>query len=259
MTKLPITACIITLNEANNIEACIKSLDFVSEIVVVDSFSTDQTCAIAESLGAKVYKQKFLGHIEQKNIALSYASQPWVFALDADERVSPDLKSAVLDIFKEGPQFDGYRFHRATWYLSRWIRHGRFYPDKQLRLFKRSKARWGGVNPHDRIILDGNFLDIPQDILHYSYDDIADHVKTSNSFSTIQAKHLYVLGYVKFPILKMVFKSLWTFLDSYIFRLGFLDGREGLIIAFISAYSMLIRYAKLYEMIHTEKKPSQLL
>ncbi len=247
MNKLPISACIITLNEAGNIAECIKSMDFVSEVIVLDSFSDDDTCTIAESLGAKVYKQKFLGHIEQKNKALSFASMEWVLALDADERVSPELRSSILEIFRNKPNYDGYRFHRSTWYLTRWIKHGRFYPDKQLRLFKKDKAIWGGKNPHDKIILTGQFCDIPQDILHYSYENIFDHVKTSNNFSSIQSKQLVTSNRGQFPILKMMLKSHWTFFESYFLRRGFMDGREGLIIALISSFSMLIRYAKVYE------------
>ena len=247
MTKLPISACIITLNEASNIAECIKSMDFVSEVIVLDSFSDDDTCKIAESLGAKVYKQKFLGHIEQKNKALSFATMDWVLALDADERVSPELRTSILEIFRNPLKFEGYRFHRSTWYLTRWIKHGRFYPDKQLRLFKKDSANWGGHNPHDKIILKGQFCDIPQDILHYSYENIFDHVKTSNNFSGIQSKQIASSKKGRFPILKMMVKSLWTFFESYFLRRGFMDGREGLIISLISSFSMLIRYAKVYE------------
>ena len=254
MTKLPISACIITLNEANNIADCIKSMDFVSEIIVLDSFSDDDTCKIAESLGAKVYKQKFLGHIEQKNMALSFASMEWVLALDADERLSPELKASILNIFQNPLRFDGYRFNRSTWYVTRWIKHGRFYPDKQLRLFRRTKAVWGGTNPHDKIMLTGKFKDVPQDILHYSYENIFDHVKTSNHFSSIQAKHIATANVTQFPILKMMAKSIWTFMESYFLRLGFLDGREGLIISWISSFSMLIRYAKVYEISMSRSK-----
>lgn len=246
--KLPISACIITLNEEKNIKACIESLNFASEVIVVDSFSSDKTEDICLSLGARFYKHKFEGHIEQKNIALSYASHAWVLSLDADERVSEGMRREIYRIFKGPTAFDGYRFRRCTWYLDRWIRHGRFYPDKQLRLFRKEKARWGGVNPHDKIQLQGNFKDINEEIYHYSYQDLAHHIRTLNSFSGIQAKNLFEKKNLLFPVTKMIAKSLWTIFDSYILRRGFLDGRPGVIIAVFSGFSMFARYAKLYEL-----------
>ena len=246
--KLPISVCIITLNEQLNIGACIESADFASEIIIVDSFSTDQTRKISESYGARFFEHKFEGHIQQKNIALSYATFPWVIAIDADERISQAMKTRIFEIFQGEPKYDGYRFHRTTWYLTKWIRHGRFYPDRQLRLFKKDKATWGGSNPHDKIKLSGTFCDLNEDILHYSYRDIANHIQTSNNFSSIQANILFNRGKNRFIVFKMILKSIWTFLDSYLLRAGFMDGREGFIIAVISAFSMFARYAKVYEL-----------
>lgn len=246
--KLPISACIITLNEQDNIGSCIESLDFVSEIIVVDSFSTDHTRAIAEKYGAKFFTHKFEGHIQQKNIALSYATNTWVISLDADERVSREMRNKIFEIFKEGPKYDGYRFRRTTWYLTKWIRHGRFYPDRQLRLFLKAKATWAGVNPHDKISLNGNVCNLKEDIQHYSYKDLSGHIRTSNNFSSIQANNLFHAGKDQFIVLKMIFKSLWTFIDCYILRSGFRDGKEGFIIAVISSFSMFARYAKVYEL-----------
>jgi len=247
--KLPISACIITLNEEKNIAACIESLSFASEIIVVDSFSTDKTEEICRKIGARFYQHKFEGHIEQKNIALGYATHTWVISLDADERVSEPMRRSIYKIFKGPTSFDGFRFRRCTWYLQRWIRHGRFYPDKQLRLFRKAKARWGGVNPHDKIILDGkNFQDRNEEILHFSYQDLAQHIRTLNSFSSIQSSNLFQKGNRSFPVSKMVLKSLWTIFDNFILRLGFLDGRAGVVVAVFSGFSMFARYAKLYEL-----------
>ena len=248
MDKLPITACIITLNEEKNIQACLDSLDFVSEFVVVDSFSQDKTRELCEQRGVRFFEHPFEGHIQQKNLALSYASQPWVLALDADERVSGNMREKIFEIFHSAPQECGFRFRRRTWYISRFILHGRFYPDWQLRLFRKDSACWAGKNPHDKIELSGSCKDVKADILHYSYADVSGHVKTLNSFSSIQARNLYNENRRGFVIAKMCIKSFWAFVDSYFLRRGLLDGREGFIVACFAAVSMFVRYAKLYEL-----------
>jgi glycosyltransferase involved in cell wall biosynthesis len=252
--KLPITLCVITFNEQDQIAECLASADFVSEVVVVDSYSTDSTEDLCRDAGAHVrfYQHPFDGHIQQKNLALQKAKQPWVLALDADERVSPAMRSAILEIFSNEPRVDGYSFRRVTQYMGRWIRHGAFYPDRKVRLFRRDKARWGGQNPHDRIVLSGRQEQREEEILHYSFDDLSDHIRTINSFSTIQARQIFGANPAAgqhWVLTRMLARSAWVVFRHLVLRAGILDGRRGVIIALFSAFSMLARYAKVYEMV----------
>jgi glycosyltransferase involved in cell wall biosynthesis len=257
--KLPISACIITFNEEANIAECIKSLFFAKEIIVLDSGSNDKTCEIAESLGATVSHHHFESHIKQKNHALTYANYDWVIALDADERVSPKLRSEITKLFEEikidenglDNLCDGYKFPRKTYYIDKWISHSGWYPDKHLRLFRKSSAEWGGKNPHDKIILTGTIGELKGDILHYSFSSLRAHIDTINNFSAIMARNLFQEGKTNFIVPKLFLKPIWKFIDMFLLKKGFLDGTHGLIIALFSSFDMCARYAKLYELTKT--------
>jgi len=154
--KIPVTACVITFNEEDNIRHCLEKLVFCQAIIVVDSHSSDQTRELAQELSAKVIERDWPGHIEQKNFAIEQAQTDWVICIDADERITPELEASIRALFiGETPSADGYELSRRTHYLGRFIDHGGFYPDRKLRLFRRSRGRWGGVNPHDHVHLDG--------------------------------------------------------------------------------------------------------
>ena len=244
-----LSATIITLNEENNLAACIKSLDWVDEVIVVDSLSTDKTREIALSLGAIVYEQKFLGHVQQKQLAVDYCTHDWVFCLDADERVSEELKESILNLFKNtNPQdlLAGYTVGRRSFHLGRWIMHGGWYPDRKIRLFQKSRGHWGGVDPHDKIIVEGKYGALPGDIDHYVFDNLAHNVRTNNSYSSISAEILFKQGQ-KPSLIKILFKPWGKFIETYIVKRGFLDGFPGLIISLGAAYSMFLKYAKLWE------------
>lgn len=257
--KLNISACIITFNEAKNISDCIKSLYFVDEVIVVDSGSTDNTKKIAESLGAKVIENTFEGHIQQKNHALSRAKNEWVISLDADERITPSLRKEISELFEnikvndDGTDnlCDGYMFPRRTFYIGKWIEHGGWYPDRHLRLFKNSKAKWGGTNPHDRIILDGTCGDLKSDMTHYSFNSISAHIETINRFSGIMARNLYNDGKTDYLVLRLIFKPVWKFIEMLFLKKGFLDGKHGLVIAGLSAFATFSKFSKLFELTKT--------
>ena len=175
MTK--VSACIISFNEEKKIEDCLKSLiGIVDEIIVVDSCSTDKTLEIAYRYTDKIYTQEFLGHIEQKNLTVSKASHNWILSLDCDERLSDKLKDTIINLLPNIEQYDAYKMARKTYYVYRWLNHC-WYPDMKIRLFNRNKAKWGGVNPHDKVEVDGeNFQTIKGDILHYSFDSISAYI-----------------------------------------------------------------------------------
>lgn len=246
--KPKISACIIAFNEENIIGDCIRSLDFVDEVILIDSGSNDRTVEIAESLNAKVYFHFFEGHIEQKNYSLTLAKNDWIISLDADERVSDKLKEKIIDTFNKGPEFDGYKFPRKSFYIDKWINHSGWYPDRKLRLFKKSMAKWGGTNPHDRIILQGRIGFIEEDLLHYSFSSLKSHINTINNFSAIMARNLYKEGKTRFLVFKLIFKPVWKIIEMYILQRGFLDGLHGFIIAVFSSFAVFARYAKLYEL-----------
>ena len=249
---IKISATIITYNEEKNIKRCIDSLDFVDEIVVIDSLSSDNTCAIAKELGAKVIDQKFLGHIDQKQLAVKNATHDWILSLDADEEVSDELKASILKLIKSPLKHDAYEMKRVSFHLGRWIRHGGWYPDKKIRFFNKQKAHWGGYNPHDKVIVEGTVGQLEGDLKHYVFKDLRHNIDTNNSYSSIMAEDLYKNG-KKFSYFKLFLKPVGKFLEVYLYKRGFLDGMAGFIIAVGASYSMFLKFAKLWELQNVKK------
>jgi len=251
--SIKLSVAIITYNEEKNIKRCIESVKGIAdEIVVVDSLSTDKTCEIAKSLGAKVILQKFLGHIKQKQLAVDNCKNDWILSLDADEALSKELQNEIKELLKEPLNYDAYKMPRLSFHLGRWIKHGGWYPDKKIRLFNRKKAYWGGYNPHDKVIVNGSVGELKGDILHYVFKDLRHNVDTNNSYSSIMAEDLYKKG-KKFSIIKLLLKPIGKFLEVYIYKRGFLDGLPGFIIAVGASYSMFLKFAKLWELQKVKK------
>lgn len=244
-----ISACITAGNEEQGIRRCLDSVKWADEIVVVDSFSDDKTAEISREYTDRVYQHRWLGYIGQKNLIKDLASHEWILFIDADEEVSPKLRDAILEEFESGNSrnYNGYQFPRLVWYLGRWIRHGDWYPDMKLRLFRKEKGRCSGQEPHDRIELDGPVKTIKADLFHYTYSDIADQVRTSNRFSSITAESHRLKGR-SFRMIDLLFRPTFKFFRYYILKLGFLDGMAGLIIAVNTAYTVFVKYAKLWEL-----------
>lgn len=253
--KLPISACIITLNEERNLPGCLASLDFCSEIVVVDSLSQDQTTEIAGKAGARVIDQAFLGHVKQKQLAVDQASQDWVLCIDADERVSEELRDNIQKLFASGePERWGYEVSRLSFHLGRWIKHGGWYPDRGIRLFDKGHGHWTGYDPHDRVEIEGPIGRLKGDLTHYVFRDLPHNVETNNKYSSIMAQDLYEAG--KRPSLfKLLFKPPFKFFECYVLKKGFLDGLPGFIIAVGAAYSIFLKFAKLWEYHLQNKSP----
>lgn len=244
MPKL--SAVIITYNEERNIGRCLDSLQGVADdIVVVDSFSKDATKTIVQEKGARFIEHAFEGHIQQKNWAISQAQYPHILSLDADEALDSELKEAILKV-KENWQADGYRLNRLTNYCGKWIRHGLWYPDKKLRLWDSRQGAWGGQNPHDTYILEKGSTEkeLPGHLLHYSIYTFEEHLAQIRKFTDISSQAAFANG-KRSNGLKIVFSPLLKFLRAYFFRLGFLDGKEGWMIARWSAYATYLKYSKL--------------
>lgn len=247
--QVAISAVIITFNEERNIGRCLDSLQGVADdIVVVDSYSKDRTKEICEYYGVRFVQHSFAGHIEQKNWAITQAEYPHVLSLDADEALSEELKQEVLAI-KNDWRHDGYIFNRFTNYCGKWIRHCGWYPDRKLRLFDSRKGAWGGVNPHDKYILEENTTKkiIDKNLLHYSYHSISDHILQIDKFTDIGSKHAYQNGR-HVNLIAAIISSSWKFFRKYFLELGIMDGYYGYVISRISAHGTFIKYIKIIEM-----------
>lgn len=242
MAKL--SACIISYNEEAKIGDCLKSLEgIVDEIIIIDSRSTDKTKEIARQYTDKIYDQEFLGHIEQKNLAVSKANHDWILSLDCDERLSTELQESILKIKNELDNADAYRMARKTFYVYRWLNYC-WYPDMKIRLFNRTTAKWGGTNPHDHVeVKSNNIVTLNGDLYHFSFNSIAEHINTLNSFTEIGAKELIKKGKSVTPFTPWG-RSLWTFLKLYLFKRGFLDGYAGLVVAVLSGMHVFVKYNK---------------
>jgi glycosyltransferase involved in cell wall biosynthesis len=244
MTK--ITVVIITLNEEKNIGRCLESVkDIADEIVVVDSFSTDNTEKICKQYGIRFLQHSFVGHIEQKNWAITQAKYPHILSLDADELLSDRLKRSIREV-KENWEFDGYYFNRLTNYCGKWIRHSSWYPSRKLRLWDSRKGEWGGMNPHDHFILEKGASRhmLKGDLLHYSYYSIGQHIEQINKFSDIAARSYFEIG-KQASMFNILFHPFWRFFRDYIIKSGFLDGFYGLVISLNSSHETFLKYSKL--------------
>ncbi len=243
---IKISAVIITYNEEKNIARCLASLQKVADdIVVVDSFSTDSTKNLVEVANARFVQHPFEGHIQQKNWAISQAKYPHVLSLDADEALDKDLEAAILKV-KENWQADGYYLNRLTNYCGKWIKHGLWYPDRKLRLWDSRKGAWGGQNPHDTYILEKGSTteELPGHLLHYSFYNFEEHLAQIRRFTDISSRAAFEKG-KRSSIFKIIFSPSLKFIRAYFFRLGFLDGKEGWMIARWSAYATYLKYTKL--------------
>lgn len=252
MQKNPvkISAVIITLNEEKNITRCITSLQNVAdEIVVVDSYSTDRTREICQSLNARFIEHTFTGYVEQKNFAVQQATFDYILSLDADEALSDTLQQSILET-KANWIADGYRFNRLTSYCGQWIRHCGWYPDTKLRLWDRRKGKWAGYKIHENLSMasGATVRHLPGDLLHYSYYTITQHVVQIDKFTTVMAEEDFKKGKKYFLFFHLVLNPTLFFLKRYFIKLGFLDGYMGYVVCKNGAYYKFLKYAKLREL-----------
>jgi len=244
-----LSVVIITYNEEKNIGRCLQSVSAVAdEIIVVDSFSDDETVNIALAAGAVVKQSRFDGYINQKNKAINMATNDLVLLLDADEALSEELSNSISHA-KQDLLFKAYSMNRCSFFCGKFIKHGLWYPDRKLRLFDKRFGKCGGLNPHDRILLDG---DLPVnhlrgDMLHYTYNSIDEYLLRNDAVSTIAAQSLFEAG-IRKPWTKIVFSPLWAFFNGYVLKLGFLEGYHGLVIAVHTANQSFSKYQKLRRM-----------
>ena len=257
-TPLPIAVAIIARNEERNLPRCLASVaGWVSEIVVVLNDTTDASETIARQVGATVHHLAWRGYRDTKNAAVDLTHQPWVLALDADEEVSAALRADIA-AFLARPDlesFDGARFPRKVWFIDRWITHGDWYPDHNLRLFRKERARWGGDDfVHEKIDCRGRVATLRGDLHHYSFPTLASHVAKINPFADLFVRAQTARG-GRFSLTAALLRPAWRFLRAYVLRGGFLDGFPGFYIAWATAFGTFVRYSRLYEEQHRADPP----
>lgn len=247
MARESLSAVLITRNEALRLTACLESLGFADEILVVDSGSTDDTVAIAERFGARVLYQPWLGYGRQKRFAVEHASHDWVLCLDADERVSPELRTSIEEALTHG-RAKACRLTRRNRFLGRWLRHGEGYPDYVVRLFHRSHAQWSDDTVHETVLTDDTpLITLHGDLLHESEMGLYEYLEKQNRYTSLQAEFLFRQG-KRAGIVKLTISPLARFVKFYVIRLGFLDGIPGLAHILIGCFSGFAKYIKLREL-----------
>jgi glycosyltransferase involved in cell wall biosynthesis len=240
---MKITATIITLNEERNIARAIESLRCSDEILIVDSGSVDRTVELAQKLGARVIEAGWHGYAGQKNWAAEQASHDWILSLDADEALSEGLEAEIWNLKKNDPRCDAYAMPRLARYLGRWILHSGWYPDRKLRLYDRRKARWVGDYVHESVHSHGRVGQLESNLLHFTCDSLSEHLRTLDRYTTLAAQELAARK-VKVPLSRVILDPAWTFTKTYFFQRGFLDGLEGLTIAYMAAFYTFLKYSK---------------
>jgi glycosyltransferase involved in cell wall biosynthesis len=248
-----ISAVIMARNEELNIEEAISTLGFANQIIVADTGSRDSTMAIAAKCGAEVHSIEFDGFGTSKNRAISFAKHEWIFCMDADERVSPELAQSILSNVQDNSVYDGFSICRLSYFLGKPIRHSGWYPEYILRLFKNGKGRFCNNLVHERIELDGKQAKLSGLLHHYSYRDLESYMKKLNDYSSLNAEQLYAAGRI-FHMSDLVLRPPAMLCKMYILKAGFLDGYHGFLLAGLSSFHVYMKYAKLRELCKKEKE-----
>jgi Glycosyl transferase family 2 len=247
-----LSACIITLNEAQNLPRVLTSLRGIAdEVIVVDSGSTDQTEAIAREHGAAFHFRKWTHYGEQKNYATALASTEWILSLDADEELSSALQTALLDWKKREPLFEVYEVARKTWYLGAWIKHSGWYPDFKKRLYRKNVAQFDGTL-HETLTYAGPCGRLGGDLLHYTIRDFSEHEANVERYSTLAAQQMFEQGKRQWRG-AVWFATPWSFFQNFVLRGGFLDGYRGALIAQMAARTVRLKYSKLGKLVAGRK------
>ncbi len=247
-TRDTLAVCIVTRDEEDRIGDSLASVAWADEVLVVDSGSTDRTVEIARERGARVIVRDWPGYAAQKNFAQQQVAADWVLSIDADERVTPELARELGELLAAAPaELAGASVPRRTWYLGRWIRHGGWYPDRKVRLVRRGRGGWEGESIHERLFAEGAVRALCGDLLHYTYRDIADHLKTIDRYTTVAARGMAARG-ARGAALGLLVNPPLKFLKMYLLKAGFLDGPPGFVVAVLGSYYVFLKYAKLWEL-----------
>ena len=237
-----ISAILITRDESRHLAKCLETLGFCDEVIVVEHGSSDDTVAIARHMGARVIQTAdWPGFGPQKQRALSEASGVWILSIDADERVTPELRAEILIAIKQ-PHTDGYFIKRRSQFLGRWMRFGGWYPDYVLRLAKRELTCFDQAPVHERLLVNGHVKHLKQHFLHYSYYNISDVLRKQRTYALLSGQRIRQYRGAHINLLLTILRALWTFNRLYLLQLGFLDGRQGLISAIFKSQEVFWKY-----------------
>ncbi len=252
---MKISATIIVRNEEDNIAAVCETVAWADEIVIVDSDSTDRTVEIARRYTDKVFNRQFRGYKDKHEFADAQTTGDWVFWIDADERVTPLLRESIEKLRGRDPATlpDGFRIARTTEYLGRRIRHSGWYPDYQMRLYRKAASFWDGVAPHETARVSGAVETLPGEFLHFTRRNLSEHHQVLDSYTTLAAEYHFKNG-KRTRGVDLLILPIAAFVRTYLLKQGFRDGRPGLIIAMFTAYSVFLKYAKVWELHRTQSK-----
>ena len=244
----------IDYNEEENIAEVSETVSWADEIVVVDSDSKDKTAEIARTYTDKVFNHEFRGYKDKHEFADAQTTNDWIFWIDADERVTPELLKSIEQIKSRDPETlpDGFRIARKTWYLDRWIKNSGWYPDYQMRLYRKDSSFWDGVSPHETARVKGNIETLNGELLHYTKRNLSDHTLVADSYSTLAAEYHFKNGRTV-GAAGLFFYPVAAFLRTFLLKKGFLDGVPGLIIAMQTAYGVFLKYGKIWELNNIKK------
>lgn len=253
---MKISASIIVFNEEQNIKELCETISFCDEIVIVDSASTDKTVEIASRYTDKIYQREFKGYKDKHEFADSKTTGDWILWIDADERITPELRESIENLKKQNESElpDGFRIARKTWYLGKWIRFSGWYPDYQMRLYRKSASFWDGVSPHETARVKGKVEKLDGEFLHYTKQDLSEHHRVVDRYTTLAAEYKVKHG-EKVGAPGIFFNAIAAFVRTYILKQGFRDGVQGLIIAMFTAYSVFLKYAKVWEKNNVVQNP----
>jgi glycosyltransferase involved in cell wall biosynthesis len=247
LERSKISVTIITHNEEENIRACLESVQWADEIIVVDSGSTDRTVEICREFTDMVFFNPWIGMKEQKQYAVEKASHTWIFSIDADERATEKVRLFILQEV-QNPAYDGYRFTRQNYFLGVWLKHGGWYPDHVLRLFRKDRGYFGGINPHDKVIIKtSNVATLKIPIIHHTYKSLSQYLAKQNMYSSISARELFSSGKRVAPYI-IPLKAFWKFVETYFVKKGFLDGFRGFIVAVGATYAIFWKYVQIWDL-----------
>lgn len=257
-----VSAFIICCNEERQIRRCLESITWCDEIVVVDSGSTDRTLDICREFTDKVVHRSWEGYISQKSYALSLCKSEWILNIDADEEVSPELARELQELLERDARSrlstNGFLLNRAVYFLNRWWRKGGWYPEYRLRFCRRSATSWSGEEPHEKAAVVGKTARCQGELYHYTFSDIADYVRRTNTLSSNATATLLRKG-VRPSLINIIGRPIARFIKFYILKQGFREGVAGLIVAAIEAFGVMLKYAKLWEARHASQKPEDAL
>ena len=249
-----VSAIVVCFNEEERIGDCLESLRWCDEIVVVDSFSTDRTPEICRRYTDRFIQRKWAGYRDQKAFAHSQATREWVLLADSDERVTAELREEIqASLARDGGEYAGYAVPRLVHYLDRWWRRGGWYPDYDVRLFRRERATWSGSDPHEKILVDGKVCRLKNPLHHFSYRSIEDHMQRINRFTSISSHELRKRG-SRWRLGDALFRPAGRFFRSYVLKRGFMEGFAGFYVAVTAAVYVFLKYAKLWELELEERK-----